>query len=74
MKKTKAKPRVEGMTALALKAMKEAVAEVYADHARLGLPVSVWDDEKGKVVWIKPKQQPRKPARSARARRNARKK
>ena len=42
------------MTALALKAMKEAVADVYAEHSRRDLPVAVWDEKKGKVVWIVP--------------------
>ena len=61
------------MTALALKAMKEAVADVYAEHSRRDLPVAVWDEKKGKVVWIVPNVKPTKPSRTPRARRNGKK-
>lgn len=36
--------------ALALQALREAVAQVIAEHKREGTPLAVWRD--GQVVWI----------------------
>ena len=73
MKRTKTKQRLPSIIADAVKAMNEAVAEVYDEAARTGRPLAMWDDEKKKVVRKVPKLKPRKNGRSARARRNGKK-
>jgi hypothetical protein len=51
------KPPVTPKNPLARKAwaaMKKAVADVVAEHRRLGRPLAIWRD--GKVVWIEAEQ------------------
>ena len=50
----KQKKKEPSLAMLALKALREAVAEVRARHKRMGIPLAVWED--GKVVLIPPEQ------------------
>ncbi len=68
MKKTKETARLPRDVVLALKAMKEAVAEVHEESRRTGKPIPIWRD--GKVVWIIPEKEVRPPRRTMASRRN----
>lgn len=70
MKAPKKRTRQRDMVALATKALREAVAEVYAEAARDGESLPIWDRNKKKVVWVVPKQKPRRIGRSPRPRAN----
>lgn len=70
MKGSKKKQRLPDFAEQGLKAMQEAVDEVYAEAAREGRSLPIWDDKKKKVVWIFPKKKSVKSNRGARARRN----
>ncbi len=50
MNKPSLKRKIGLMQVKAVKALKEAVAEVVRDHQRTGDPLAIWRD--GKVVWV----------------------
>ena len=73
MKKPMKRQRVPDIISKAQQAMTEAVAEVYEQAAREGEALPIWDRQKGKVVWTKPKLKSAKNGRAVRARRNGKK-
>ena len=70
MKSQKKTPPIPKIVRQAEQALREAVAEVYAESARTGEPLPIWDEAKAKVVWIVPGKKSRNAGRAAQSRRN----